>query len=190
MIKSCTNRLSGFILFLVLAGCNSKSDRQVIEFKPLEDLNYTMDSIPAGTPLKLIAYSGGVPNTEDEVYYFQFIGVDERNSDTMRILSTLISFTDAASVSGKTYTPTSQYNPDKRISDAVFYPQDSIKNLLINLSVPGIPESVVQELKKIDETGSKNLSKKQYVAINKSIDIFEKNYKTVIGVLHFTETPW
>lgn len=190
MIKFFKNWLPGFILFLVLAGCGSKSDRQVIEFKPLEDLNYTMDSIPAGTPLKLIAYSGGVPNTEEEIYYFQFIGVDEQNSDTIRILSTLISFTDEKSATGKTYTPTSQYNPGKRIIDAVFYPQDSIQNMLINLSVPEIPESIAEELKKIDGAGSKNVTKKQLVAINKSIDIFEKNYKTVKGVLHFNESPW
>ena len=190
MIKSFLKRLAGLILFLVLAGCGSKNERQVIEYKPLEDLNYTIDSITAGTPLKLIAYSGGTPNTKDDIYYFQFIGVDEKNSDTIRILSTLISYPDEASVAGKTYTLTSQYNPGKRISDAVFYPQDSMQNMLINVSASQIPESIAEDLKKIDDPGIKSLTKKQWVAINKSIDIFERNYKTVIGVLHFNETPF
>ena len=186
----CSRFLFSLHILFMLAACNSKKHEQVIEFKKLEEMNYTMDSIVPGTPLKLIAYSGGIPSNKDVVYYYQFIGVDEKNNDTVRILSAMISYDDEKSVIGKIYTPTSEYDPSKRKLSAEFYPQDSIANMLINLSSPEIIDGLPAEnLEKIKEAANIRIMKEQLVAVNKSIDIFENNYKTVIGVLHFSDRP-
>ena len=147
-----------FVIFSSFCQCRSKPDfnGQKIVFTPLNENSFVMDSLPGGTLLDLIAYSGGKKNTKDDIYYYQFIGVNKENGDTIRILSTIISVPDEKDPANKIYSPTSQYDPKKRILSTVYYPQDSSHR----------------------------------IAIDKSIDIFQRNYKTVFGVLHFDEIPW
>lgn len=186
----CSWFLCSLNMVFLLVACNRKKHEQVIEFKKLEDMRYTTDSIEPGTPLKLIAYSGGIPSNKDVIYYYQFIGVDEKNNDTIRILSAIISYDDEKSVAGKIYTPTSEYDPSKSKLSVKFYPQDSIANMVINLSSPEIVDGLpADNLEKIKEAANSRIIKDQLVAVNKSIDIFENNYKTVIGVLHFNDKP-
>jgi hypothetical protein len=188
-------RIVSVSFFILSSFCQCKSkadfDGQEVEFKPLNETSFVMDSIPGGTLLNLIAYSGGRKNTKDDIYYFQFIGVNKQNDDTIRILSTIISVPDEKNPANKIYSPTSQYNPEKRILSAIYYPQDSSHRTAINLSgvtayVDNRDTNIARILSTLENAGKKN----EFVVINKSIDIFQRNYKTVFGVLHFDEIPW
>lgn len=173
--------------------CRNKAgfDGQQIEFTPLNETSFVMDSIPAGIVIDLIAYSGGKKNTKDDIYYYQFIGVNKSNHDTIRILSTIISVPDEKDPANKIYSPTSQYDPKKRILSTIYYPQDSSHRIAIDLSgitayVDNRDTNISRMLSTLENPGKKN----EFVVINKSIDIFQRNYKTVFGVLHFEEIPW
>jgi len=179
-----------FALCVLFIKCRNSGDQE-ITFKPVKEFNFTPGTLPAGTTLDLIAFSGGKANTKDKVYYYQFIGVDPANGDTIRILSTLISVPDETDAAKKIYTPTSQYDFAKRIVSAIFYPQDSTHDVSINL----ISETIDNENKEMDLDNIKSALenkrlKNEFVVVNKSIDIFANEYKTVFGVLHFTERPW
>jgi hypothetical protein len=50
------------------------------------DLNYPKATIPDGTAIELISYSGG-DCSDTEMRYKQFIGVNQSNNDTVRILA-------------------------------------------------------------------------------------------------------
>jgi hypothetical protein len=193
MIRQTLNLLFlGLFICYFFSQCKAKSeyDGQDIEFKPLKEFSFTPALIPVGTPLDLIAYSGGKANTEDEIYYYQFIGVDKKN-DTFRILSTIISVYDDKDAANKIYTPTSQYDPEKRVASAIFYPQDSTNKLAIDFSSSELSgDNKDSNFSKINSVLEGRIKKSEFVVINKSMDIFLRDYKTAFGVLHFKEIPW
>jgi hypothetical protein len=176
------------LVCLLFAQCKSGS-RQDIEFIPIGEFDYTPATVKAGTPIDLIAFSGGKANKEGEVYYYQFIGIDAKNGDTLRILSTFISVADDEDNANKIYIATSEYDAEKRITSAIFYPQDSTHELPIDFSAAGLAGDT-SDLDKMKSVVQHGIKKREYVIINKSIDIFENNYKTVFGILHFTERPY
>ena len=182
-----------FIIFSSFSQCRNKADfdGQKIEFTPLNETSFVMDSIRGGTLLDLIAYSGGKKNTKDDIYYYQFIAVNKENGDTIRVLSTIISVPDEKDPANKIYSPTSQYDPKKRILSTIYYSQDSSHRIAIDMSgitayVDNRDTNISRMLSTLENPGKKN----EFVVINKSIDIFQRNYKTVFGVLHFDEIPW
>ena len=178
----------------LLAECKNKKDYdgQEIEFKPLSEFSYTPGSIPAGTTVNLIAYSGGKANEENKIYYYQFIGVDPQANDTFRILSTLISVpSEKRDDIDKIYVPTSEYNPDKRITSAIYYPEDSTNEFAVDMAgVTSTSNDTAATAEKIFSAIKHESKNEKFVVINNSIDIFQRDYKTVFGILHFTEQPW
>jgi hypothetical protein len=58
----------------------------IFTYKRLSELNYKMITIPEGTKIRLLSYSGGPCNTINPLY-FQFIGIDQETKDTVRILT-------------------------------------------------------------------------------------------------------
>jgi hypothetical protein len=52
----------------------------------LSELNYKMITIQEGTKIRLLSCSGGACNTINPIY-FQFIGIDQKTRDTIRILT-------------------------------------------------------------------------------------------------------
>lgn len=156
---------------------------------PIGEFEYTPTTVKAGTPIDLIAFSGGKANKEGEVYYYQFIGIDVNIGDTLRILSTLMSIKSDNDTINKIHIPVSEYDGAKAVTSAVFYLQDNTHDLSINLSVAGLSGDTA-ELGKIKSIVQRGTRKREYVVINNSIDIFANNYKTAFGVLHFNEKPF
>ena len=194
MLRILKPFISGLLVFCVFSGCKNKTDYdgQDIEFEPLEDVSFSLVLIPAGTALNLIAYSGGKPNSEGEVYYHQFIAVDARVNDTFRILVPIMTIPDEKNASNKIYVPISQYSTEKQVTAAVFYPIDSLNKMAVDLTIgTTIGDTTEQNISKINSIiDGKKIAKKEFVVINKSMDIFQRDYKTAIGVLHFNEIPW
>ncbi|HYE54818.1 MAG TPA: hypothetical protein VD996_08250 [Chitinophagaceae bacterium] len=154
------------------------------EFAALESIPADTTTINRGRDLKIIAYSGGQPSDKDNIYYHQFITIDEKTSDTFKVISALICVDSAGSVNG-TYAPVSQFNPTKGILNVSLEKQDSTHQFLLKTIT----------LTDDQHTGpgldlNKPLTAKQVVTLNKSLDIFSKPYKTYIGILHFKEQPW
>ena len=52
----------------------------------LSELHYNMITIPEGTQIRLLSFSGGTCNTINPIYV-QFIGIDQKTEDTIRILA-------------------------------------------------------------------------------------------------------
>ena len=177
-------------LLLVLAGCQSKNDRRdELDFKPLKDFAYTPATIAPGTEIELLALSGGKESDEETIYFWQFIGIDKSSGDTVRIISSLISVANSSDPNDKTYTTPMQYDPDKRITAADFYPADSSQKLAAEFGAAGSGDKQLTEdqIKKIMEGKS---GRKEVIVINKGMDIFQRNYKTALGVLNFKQQPW
>lgn len=156
---------------------------------PLKEFNYTPAHIAPGNEIELLAFSGGEESKENTIYYYQFIGIDKSTGDTVRIISSLISIDKSAGVDYKTYTTPLQFDPGKGITTAEFEPADSSQQITAELNAlatsnQGLPEEKVKQILQ----GKSN--KKELLVINKSIDLFQRDYKAAIGVLNFKETPW
>ena len=74
------------------------------------------------------------------------------------------------------YTPVYQFDGSKGMLTATVEKQDSSHYMIL--------ETVSEEPIDAKITG------KQLVEVNKSLEIFSKPYKTIIGILHFKEQPW
>lgn len=58
------------------------------EYVKLKHLKYKLTDIKDGTKIELMSFSGGdSKNGEDRIYYKQFIGINQSNGDTVRILA-------------------------------------------------------------------------------------------------------
>lgn len=188
MNSSCKLSLYIFFLVILLASCSNK--KQVIEYMPFDQYKFEEAEIEPGTAVRLLAYSGGKPSELDGIYYSQFIAINEVTGDTIRLLSTLVSVPGDAS-SGKVYSPTHMFDGTKQITEAIFYPQDSSHQMPIEMLAVTKSENEASETSKLLEDVMKDkINSKEFVVINKSIDIFDNKYKTAIAVLHFENIPW
>ena len=183
-------KLFPLTFMLVLGGCQSKNDRHdELEFKPLKDFAYTPATIAPGTEIELLAISGGKESDEETIYYWQFIGIDKSSGDTVTIISPLISVANSTAPNDKTYTTPLQYDPDKKITTADFYPSDSSQKRAADFGalIPSDGPPSEDQVKKIMEGKT---GRKEVIVINKGMDIFQRNYKAAFGVLNFKQQPW
>jgi hypothetical protein len=173
-------------LVVLLMNCQSKKENQ-LEYKPLKDFNYTPANIARGSEIELLAFSGGQQSDENTIYYCQFIGIDKSTGDTVKIISSLISVEEPGE--NKTYTTPMQFDPHKGITTAEFEPSDSAQQLAVEFNAAASSEKQLTEeqIKQIMEGKS---NRKELVAINKDIDLFQRDYKAAIGVLNFKKMPW
>jgi hypothetical protein len=181
--------LSSLALVILLIACSNK--RQTIEYVPFDQYKFEQAEIEPGTAVKLLAYSGGKPSELDGIYYSQFIAVNETTGDTIRLLSTLVSVPGDATTSGKVYSPTHMFDGTKQITEAVFYPQDSSHQMPIKMLAVTKSENETSETSKLLEDVMKDkISSKEFVVVNKSLEIFDNKYKTAVAVLHFEQIHW
>jgi hypothetical protein len=173
-------------LIVLLVNCQSKKEDQ-LEYKPLKDFNYTPAGIARGSEIELLAFSGGEKSDENTIYYYQFIGINKSSGDTVKIISSLISVNEPGE--NKTFTTPLQYDPDKGITTAEFEPSDSSQHLAaeFNASATTDKQLTEEQVKQIIEGKS---NKKELVVINKSIDLFQRDYKAAMGMLNFKKIPW
>ena len=177
------------ITLLIFVQCNNNKIANHIGYQALTDYHYVPASIAPGTEIELLAFSGGKKSDENNLYYYQFIGIDKSNGDTIRILTPVISIVDETGVDNKIYTTPLQFNPDKGITTASFElpPSDTMLNLINQSETTPNEEISPGKILSILDNKTKQ---KEYVVINESIDLFRKNYKAAIGVLNFKQVPW
>jgi hypothetical protein len=175
-------------LVVLLVSCQPKKE-DILEYKPLKDFSYTPASITRGSEIELLAFSGGEKSDENTIYYYQFIGIDKSSGDTVRIISSLISVEESPGVENKTYTTPLQFDPGKGITTAEFEPSDSSQRLAAEFNATATTNEKLSEeqIKQIIEGKS---NKKELVVINKSISLFQRDYKAAMGVLNFKKMPW
>ena len=142
------------LLFVLTLGC--KTEDPNFKYVKLKDFKYIEANIEDGTEIKILSFSGGKTCTSETSYYYQFIGINKANGDTVRILTPCqnVDISSAPPEKG-TFTPWSKTSAI--IDDA--------------LSKSG---------------NEKLISKEGIIVFNKrNSDIEEGNYKTAIGTLSF-----
>ena len=83
------------------------------------------------------------------------------------------------------------FDGTKQITEAVFYPQDSSHQMPIQmLSVTKSENEASETSKLLEDVMKDKISSKEFVVVNKSLDIFDNKYKTAVAVLHFEQIPW
>jgi hypothetical protein len=78
--------MKSFYLLLISLSIFSCSNSN-FEYKELKDCNFDIVKLEEQTKIKVLSYSGGKYCDNETNYYYQFIGVNQKNLDTVRILS-------------------------------------------------------------------------------------------------------
>jgi len=154
--------------------------------QPLKEFDGMVASIPTGTAIRILAYSGGdVAKQSDELYYYQFIGIDQTTGDTVRILTAAINVEDATTGGKPALTPAATYDFDKGITAATFKVPTEDDQMIIKM-MPGLQGGNPAE------KGSDKLATpvKEYVMIPEGVPFFTRHFKTVAGILSFRQQPW
>ncbi|WP_336517097.1 hypothetical protein [Pollutibacter soli] len=179
-------KILALVIGLICFSCGSQED--YFDFVPLEKYTYTEGKLASGTRVKLLAYSGGQENKGNKIYYSQFLVVPENSTDTVVVLSPMISYNKSETDSSKIHTPAFSFNPPPDLLNARFDDLDSfaLKSLHYTTGIPQENKDASQNLEKvIDNTQFQHL-----VITNKKMPEFDgKHYKTVMGVLHFRKQP-
>jgi hypothetical protein len=178
------------LVVCISLNCSSNKDHSELEFIPFEKMNYKIDTVKQGTAVDLIAYSGGKEQNEKDIYYSQFIGVNKVTNDTLRILTSLI--TCPGSISGQSNEARTVYlySGQKRLTEAEIFPEDSTMILMQNLTGKAYSDNGSKDIPEDVSSLMKGIERKRFVVLNNGMDIFQRDLKTVIGVLHFKEQPW
>ena len=177
-----------FLLTACMGGSNKAE--QSYEYIPLSKFTIDSNAIASGSAIQILAYSGGEESKKEKINYFQFIVVNKRSGDTVRVLTAIINVPGESDKG--TYTSPILFDGDKGVFEATFELKDSTQNMVTNLSaLLGEKDHDMEAMKKIVADTSNNASGEEWVVVNKSIPIFENSkYKTTIGILKFSSVPW
>jgi len=170
-------------------GCSNEPEHSY-EYIPLSQFTIDSNAIEPGSAVQIIAYSGGKESKKKNINYFQFIVVNKKSGDTVRVLTALINVPGDSDKG--TYTTPTMFDGNKGVFEATFEPKDSTQNMLINLStVVDEKDGNLQAMKEIVSDSSNTVAGEEWVVVNKSLHIFENaNYKTTVGILKFGSIPW
>lgn len=181
-----------FLVITFLAQCRNSSHDGVLDadFKeiPLSQYKFEKATIDSGASVRIVAFSGGKSGQQKNRYYSQFIVRSERTGDTLRILTALISVDSIPGSTSEVHTFPDQFDGKAGVFEAMYEPPSADQNLLMNLSSRLPSEGA--DAKDLDRMLSDTADIKEFVLVNKNSDIFEKNYKTAVGVLRFHQQPW
>lgn len=125
------------------------------KYVPLKEMKYQEANIPEGTEIEILSFSGGRTCTTEITYFYQFIGINTVNGDTVRILTPCQKLDEKASPAKGTFTPWSKTSP--------------------------IVEQVLKETGEQKLVGERSL----VVFNKRQLEIEEGNYKTAIGTMGF-----
>jgi hypothetical protein len=173
-------------LVAVICSCNASTNEDQYDYVLLSKFKDDSLQIRSGTPVKLLAFSGGRENNKENVFYYQVIVINQETGDTLDIITPLLKIPNIEGKDGKIYIPPMEFNPGKKIFNATFERKsDSSLNFL--LQVMG------DESESNDNSSTVSMYDKmvkpELVAINNTLPIFKNNYKTVIGILVFDQDP-
>ena len=171
--------------FTILSSCSSKTN-QKFEYRPLASFQNDTSAIQPNTEVRLIAFSGSIDKNLDAVYYSQILVVNLSNKDTLAILCPTLKIPSTNSLLTDELLSPNQFDPNKNVREAIYERIDSSTQLALQIMDEAMNKPMGNnEIGKNVEVKF-NLSKKELVAINKTIPLFARQYKTVIGVLKFS----
>src|ERR1700744_3827892 len=184
------NPLLSLAILLVFARCGQghREGGFSVHYKHqhLKEFQDTVVSLPSGTVIKILAYSGGdVEKGNDELHYCQFIGIDQTTGDTIRILAAAINVEEASTDGKPVLTPSTTYDFDKGIRDAKFKVPTDDDQMMIEM-MPEMQAGNVAE----NAGAKKDDAVKEYVMIPEGVPFFTRHFKTAVGILSFTQQPW
>jgi hypothetical protein len=157
--------LIGSVVFNLLS---CKSSDPNFNFKSLDALGYEKGNIRDGTTIRILSFSGGPDCTDETTYYYQFIGVNKDNNDTVRILSPCQTIPEGNTPTEGTFSSWEKTSaPLDNALDALKKDHDELKDL------------------DKDNFEPTNRTDRKVVFNKKQLDIETRNYKTVIGTLGF-----
>ncbi|HYF30442.1 MAG TPA: hypothetical protein VD993_04935 [Chitinophagaceae bacterium] len=166
------------------ASCKGQKEHSYDSVR-LEDFKIDSMAINKDQEYRLLAYSGGNESAKNNIYYHQFIVLNESTNDTLKVLSALICVEGPSGPEGKVYHPVTQFDGTKGVTTATLEKQDSTHNMLLQTLTIGDPEST----EAVTKTITSEITANQLVEVNKSMDIFSLPHKTVVGILHFKQMP-
>ncbi len=176
----------GAFIFAILSSCSS-GQNQEFEYRPLASFQNDTSAIQPNSKVRILGFSGSIDKNLDAIYYSQILVVNLSNEDTLSILCPTfkIPSTDN-SVDYELMSPT-QFDPNKKINEASYERIDSSTQIALQVIDEAMYKPVDEsDFGKTIVTDFKDLSKKELVAVNKTIPLFARQYKTVIGVLRFS----
>lgn len=182
--------MRNIIIFSLLSttffSCDNKQ-KQDFDYKPLSEFKNDTSIIRPDTKVRVLAFSGSMDNNKDAIYYSQILVVNESNNDTLSILCPALEIPSVdGSENGVLILPT-QYDPAKKVTEAVYERADSSLILMLSLlSTVEMSKGLDSSTTDLAEYTNGKYSKKELVAINKTLNIFQTQYKTVIGILRFS----
>ena len=191
--KSCfnmRNQLLSLAVLILFARCGHEHREGSFSVRyrhqPLKEFQDSIVSLPSGTAIRILAYSGGdVGKETDELHYCQFIGITQTTGDTVRILTAAINVEDASTDGKPALTPSTAYDFDKGVKDATFKIPTENDEMIIKM----MPLLQGDNSSKNLDIG-KTAAVKEYVMIPEGVPFFSRHYKTAAGILSFHQQPW
>jgi hypothetical protein len=184
------NLLLTLATLLVFAGCGPGHREGGFSAnymrQPLREFQDMLVSLPSGTAISILAYSGGdVVKKNDELNYCQFIGINQTSGDTIRILAAAINVEEASKGGKPVLTPSTTYDFDKGIRDATFKVPTDNDQMMIKMM------SEMQAGNVAENAGAKKDGAiKEYIMIPEGVPFFTRHFKTALGILSFNQQPW
>lgn len=177
--------LTFFIKIIFLVSIYSCSTNQKFDYKPLNSFKNDTSLIQQNEEVKILAFSGSIDKNLDAIYYSQVLVTKNNSGDTFAILCPTLKV-PAPNNSGEfdMISPT-KFDPEKRIYNASYERLDSFTQIALQVADEAMNKKLdnIPLGKPVDINF--NMPKKELVAINKTLPIFKKEYKTVIGILKF-----
>lgn len=183
------------LLSLILLACNNAPETKAVDknadfkYVQLADFKYKVADISPGTEVEILASLDGPKDNGDTVYYYQFIVLNKKSGDTIRILCPEITVDEEAGIDGKTSTTPLLFDMSKGVTTAFYELIDSSKSLLLN------GENMQQLVSTNDSAAIEHLltpSNAVKVVVLDKKDSADRilRFKTAIGVLNFKKIPW
>jgi hypothetical protein len=173
---------------VIFARCKDKSRTtdDNLSMIPFKEFKFDSADIKPGTPVSILAFTGSKDAEKHTAYYPQFIVVDRRAGDTLRILTTLIAVDDdSAGASKVVYSPPGAFNGNAQVLEAVFEARPEQEDMFLDLVADGTVKSPDDAA-----AGKAAVPRKEFVLVDKTVPIFMRPYKTAVGVLRFHQRPW
>ena len=170
--------------FAFLYSCKTR-EKQTFEYLPLDTFKNDTSLIAPGTKVNILAFSGSIDNNNDAIYYSQILVVNETTNDTLSILCPSLRIPHPEGDSNGIFILPTEYDPNKNIREALYKRVDSSTISLLRIISDIENSSMKETTEDLNNVIERTASKKELVAVNKTIPIFSRNYKTVIGILSF-----
>jgi len=160
-----------------------------LRYVSLDSFKYKPARIRSGDELELFTGLRGKENLGDTVYYHQFMAVNKRTYDTVRIFCPEIIVDLDGKIENQSSSSPLSYEFKSGVTTAFYEPLDTSRNLLLNSSNL---EKLVTKTDSIDIEHMLNSKNAVSILVLHKNDTERKifRYGTAIGILRFKQVPW